>query len=789
MSINNTGSILKQDSLTHTLSQQFHLLTHLATGALLQVYLAKERLSQTKNTTGQTVLLLVVNPAISELPDFHAAWQQYFTQAQPTAPSYPHLLNWGELSGYYWMTCAYPQGQLLLDTLQMLDERGMSVDQALLTTRGCFEAISHFQASAFGYMEPSALFKKKQGYIVLNAPIALILHYWRRHAGSTLSPLSLHSPYISPSAAVGDAPIHEDDTFSAASLFYHCLTGQTAFDKQSTLIAAARGDQAIPTQKLRKTSWETLKRGLSLQRSQRPSSAQQLLKTIQQANRPKLFLPIAASLAAGVLIYTVYYLTTQVDDLLALVPERPVPEKIQNKQQTSRTELGSTNKQTTQASNPVPQEQNSGNTVDNPVVGVATNEISASAQDDMASITPDSLTEESTTTPTIKQLLDDAQKLLSESTPEPELSASEQKLLSQVRKAQSLDQQAPELIQLLQQLIERRTRYTETLLSQQQLEKAKATLASTDALVREFALLDQIEVQVKLESRLTDIQNQQHEHTQIEGWLADTRQAIQADQLIQKDNTDDYALAHLNKVLFIEPEHAEGLALMQVLVEKIQANTRRKLKQGDKKAAQIYLLEAERLIEKHNLHEAKAQQALLNKDYYQSTKKHTTSPASVPTHPSSTTTWTQNTTPRAHLTRQEIPQPHPSTTSSVSWGEPTPLQQSQNNRAVPMPASASTVAIQPVYNAVPTPQAQPQPVTGDYYDPFGPSVEANFALPPKIEPYQKVNTAYNPTPAPQALYPPVAYPAHTPNNNGYTTAPAPLLEVPIDLIDNSISNQ
>ncbi|MGB1009232.1 MAG: hypothetical protein ACPGVP_05895, partial [Thiolinea sp.] len=217
MSINSTPSTNSSNSALNKepklIDLRFSLRRLMARTALTDIFWANDLHGAAENKPEKNVLLLLVNPAITRLESFPAAWQQILARPAPPATAYPDVIAFGENDGDYWLALGNINGILLSERINELDQRGLPLNTALDTLHNINQTLSSIQAGAFGYIEPGALQQTDKGhYKVLNAPLVKIMQQLAGSRHGTINKLALHSSYLSPSVAVGDVPVTEDDT-------------------------------------------------------------------------------------------------------------------------------------------------------------------------------------------------------------------------------------------------------------------------------------------------------------------------------------------------------------------------------------------------------------------------------------------------------------------------------------------------------------------------------------------------------------------------------------------------
>ena len=655
------------------IENRFALRRKMSTTALADVYWADDLFTPTQGEQDHIVLLILVAPTISNIPGFSKAWSAIMSRPAPPALSYPNILDWGNDGASYWFTCANTQGTLLSEYFNELDKRGLSPDQAFAITETVSHALNNVQAGAFGYFEPGTTLKTDSGYVLLNAPLAKVMHSLLLQQTGVRSPLALHSAWLSPSVAVGDIPVTEDDSFAMASLYQTLMLLLPPYGQQSTLTAVARGTPAAANPKLKPEAQQILSQALSLQRNQRPENPEALLKGLNRKNHRKLLLPIAALAAAGVVVYASYHLISKFNGLLheptqvVQTTAKPTPQAIAN---TATTEpvMG-----TNDAATPPSEAVSLVNEASNKPIEPTSPELAPTAQD---TVTPPAAVETANLSPTKTEpstavVADEVQATTAAPvaldtqtvapttnvkanapTPPTEtvanasnteattgLSATAQAEVTQMilkatdafnagnitgtegtlallRQVWAIDRQDPNARALLNKVIAQQQQQTENRINLNKTDEAKASLVQTDDLIREFTLTDRIEEQVRLESQIEIREREQREAGDL---IQQAKVAIKRGELTKEDGTNN-ALAHLNKLMFILPNNPEGRALLEEVVQTRQEQIKRNLDRNKLSKAGTYLDETSRLIRKYNLTGQTRTQASLERDYRQATE-------------------------------------------------------------------------------------------------------------------------------------------------------------------------
>lgn len=662
---------------TPLIENRFALRRKIASTALADIYWADDLYTPTQGEKDHLMFLILATPSITNLPNFTKAWSEVMSRPAPPAASYPNITDWGHAEHHYWFSCPQTQGNLLSEYLNEADKSPLTADQALQITKAVSHALNNVQAGAFGYFEPGSTLQTDTSYILLNAPLAKIMHLLLRQQTGVRVPLALHSPWLSPSVAVGDLPVTEDDSFSMACLYQRLIGRQLAYGQESTLTALAHGTTATIYPKLKTETRELLSQALSLQRNQRPENPEALIKALERKNYRKLILPVAVLAAAGVVVYASYHLISKFDKLLnepssitqaatSTLPStqantptaaNPLPSTAHTTAQpktpsealslanettapvppttptstdaasTSTAKPSATESPTitqteaqTELATPVPTELNTApsNTPNTAASTLETNSTGTTTETATASHSTATLANPSSVpveNNAANQESDEITALILKATTafNANTNTPPTETLNLLRQVWSIDRQNPNARALLNQVIAQQQQQTETQLNLKRLTEAKQSLTQTDDLIREFNLTDRIEEQVRLENQIEIREREDKEAAEL---IQQTQAALKRGNLTKEDGADN-ASAYLNKLMFILPNHPEGRELLNELVQLRQAQIKRHLERNRLTRAGSALEETSRLIRKYNLTQQTKTQASLEQDYRQ----------------------------------------------------------------------------------------------------------------------------------------------------------------------------
>lgn len=635
---------------------RFALRNLLARTALADIYWANDLHRATLDSPEKNVLVVLVTPTLVAQQGFAQAWQQILKRPAPPSAAYPDVISYGENDGEYWLVLTNIDGELLSEHIKTLGENGLPLDSALDTLEKINHVLSGIQAGPFGYLEPGAIQKTSNGYIILNAPLVKVQQQLNASSRTTNNKFALHSGYISPSVAVGDAPVTEDDTFSSAALLYALSTGEAPYGERSTLSAVAKESTPVQPGKLSKKSWEVLSSSLAFRRKPREENPDKLLTALRKTNKRKVAFPIAIAASLGLLTFAIYHLTSKVGEFInvpetaqqqaeAIAPEPQVIQTIEpapvtqpvakiepvetiaaepevKMQEVAQTEADIqpekeiTPEKTTVAS--VETEKSDAaaiakiELVDEPALV----EPEKSAPEKVETTTTATNTTEATDNPAeikaeqVSSLLKQAETAISNNQIKDANNAPG--ALSLLRQAKELDADNPQTKALISQVLDTTFSNAEQQISSKSFGKAQTNLNEGDKIIREFMVTEQLQRLVRLESKLAVIQQ---EDDQVKELLIQAKEAISAGNLSKDDSESDYALLHLNDLMLKQPKNPDGLDLLKKVTQLRQQTARDAIQRGELEQAGTYLGESERLIRKYRLSDLQSSQEALNATY------------------------------------------------------------------------------------------------------------------------------------------------------------------------------
>lgn len=602
------------------LQERYALRRCMADTALGKLYWAQD-LKQTQGNGEQAnVLVFTLLPALAQNPVFEQAFGHVLPTYQKPIAGMPHVTDDGKTAdGTRWMVMCNIGGMLLSERLAELDDRGMPVPEALTLLENLSNALaSQRPDGVFGYLEPDAVLLGEKLPCLLAAPVAAALRVAYSSTPNERSRQTLHSGYISPEVLLGDTPTAADDTFSIASLAYHLLQGEPPFGKQSALEAAVRNLSPNGIRKLRPDAWNALRQGLSLKRTARQNTPATLLRILQRKQQKKLLLPIAALVAASAVAMTTYH-------LLSSWGSKP-PEQ-------TETQVSSITPTSTQPANGA-----TTNTTQNSTSLIGEQGLPQEAEHQNAATTEPTPPVAANDMSTLQDKAADAIRKGNLFSTDPNQPAA----VDYLRKAVALEADNTKTQKLLAQLINDQHTEAEALLTAGKLEEASKLLSTTDRLITEFTLADDLKRQVSLETEVEQAKRKQaleqassstttapspmttpsatgsiisNTTDDARQYLERAQRAISFGNLSTGDDRSESAIAYLSTLLEKTPNQPEALKLLKKVVTLQQDDALTLLHKHDTDKARTALNDSQTLIGKYKLDDLVEEQITLEKRY------------------------------------------------------------------------------------------------------------------------------------------------------------------------------
>lgn len=306
-----------QTSTKAVIGWRYSLTRCMGSSALTDIYWTRDLEVKDDTASEAYVLLLKVNPALSQLAGFEDVLRNVLDQFNSASHySVPHITDSGNDNGSLWLVTPHTKGMLLSEQFADLGKKGLKLKETKQMLQRIKSAKQDIQADAYGFLEPAALQFHDDGIRFLNAPIVKALSTFLRSFQAQPLRLTLNSGYISPSVAVGGKANHHDDVFSLACIAYHLLANQAPFGNQYVLEAVVHNAQAKHVRHIRKPTMEALWNAMSFQAEHRPRNMDRFIKQLISYRPTKLVLPLAVAASLGGASFAASHLITQAQDFL-----------------------------------------------------------------------------------------------------------------------------------------------------------------------------------------------------------------------------------------------------------------------------------------------------------------------------------------------------------------------------------------------------------------------------------------------------------------------------------------
>lgn len=251
------GSILKE---------RFELLECLGSGAMGQVYRARDR-RRTESAAGTDLVALKL--VTTNLPGATRALEALRREAaagqQLTHPSVIRIHDLDRDGPHAFMVMEWLEGESLARLLDRRRGRPMPRVQALQVLEAVCRALGHAHGLGLvhGDIKPGNIFvTEDSGPRLLDFGVS-------RHVQDSGQALGHTPEYASCEILEGQDPDPRDDLYAVACVAYRMLAGRRPFGGQTALQAEAAGQAPAPVDILPPNQWRVLEKALSFRREQR----------------------------------------------------------------------------------------------------------------------------------------------------------------------------------------------------------------------------------------------------------------------------------------------------------------------------------------------------------------------------------------------------------------------------------------------------------------------------------------------------------------------------------------
>ena len=266
---------------------RFRLVREIGGGAMGQVWLAHDLAEEELEGGERYKALKVVNPLLQDLPRPLKALKTEALRASRL--SHPNIINvygWRQgRDGWLFVVMDYLEGQDLDRLLLEEGQPGLSWERSLALLKPIAEALdyAHAHHTIHCDLKPGNVFITKEGEVkLLDFGLAYRLHRSSsmvnvRETGSSGTP-----QYMPPEAFMAGEQHKARDIYALACLVYEMLTGEPPYTPEA---AVGRSPDMLPSrpEELTEAAWEVLKAGFAYRKEERPGSASELVRRLEDA--------------------------------------------------------------------------------------------------------------------------------------------------------------------------------------------------------------------------------------------------------------------------------------------------------------------------------------------------------------------------------------------------------------------------------------------------------------------------------------------------------------------------
>lgn len=267
------------------LGHRFEIVELVHSGGMSNVYKAIDRRRNPDGSGQVHVAIKVMRASLASEHDARLALEREAARAQRLShPNIVNVFDFDEHDGRFFLVMEWLEGESANELLRRT--AGERLDQAFAwqiiegTAAGVQHA--HLHNIVHADINPANVFITKTHEIkLLDFGVA-------RNCGDVSDTqedrlMWATKAYASPEVLSELAPVVEDDIFSLACFAYRLLSGARPFGGASALEAKRDSVEVAPVPGLHENDWQTLRRALDYNRSNRPKSAAVFLRSTQHA--------------------------------------------------------------------------------------------------------------------------------------------------------------------------------------------------------------------------------------------------------------------------------------------------------------------------------------------------------------------------------------------------------------------------------------------------------------------------------------------------------------------------
>jgi len=268
------GSILKG---------RFELLAEIGRGGLSHVYQARDLVAANAGLADAMVALKIILADRGSDPDLIALMHREARRLRDLVhPNIVRVYDMDVEGKAHFMVMEYLEGQSLSKALRRMEGGRLQTEQVLRLVNDLAAALTfaHSQGIVHADLKPGNVFIERTGRAKLidfniAYPVARPARQGEEDTVQILGRLGAVTPlYASPQRLAGAEPCEGDDVYSLAVLTYVALTGTRPFGKKTSEEAVEQKLAPVQPEGLPRGRWNALRRGLSLDDSERTPSAE-----------------------------------------------------------------------------------------------------------------------------------------------------------------------------------------------------------------------------------------------------------------------------------------------------------------------------------------------------------------------------------------------------------------------------------------------------------------------------------------------------------------------------------
>jgi TonB family protein len=261
------------------LGDRFEIVELVHSGGMGHVYKAIDNRRHRDGSDQIHVAIKMMRRSVAPQMDARFALEREAAKAQSL--SHPNIVNIFDFDQYddqVFLVMEWLEGESVNALLKRTSGQRLAPEFAWRIIQGIASGLQHAHANNVVHADinPSNIFiTDTQQIKLLDFGVARYTSDPENTAGDRL--VWATRTYASPEVLSGSTPTFEDDIFSLGCVAYRLLGGTHPFPGLSSIEAQQAGASVLPIPGLSETRWQTLRRTLSYERSDRPNSASAFL--------------------------------------------------------------------------------------------------------------------------------------------------------------------------------------------------------------------------------------------------------------------------------------------------------------------------------------------------------------------------------------------------------------------------------------------------------------------------------------------------------------------------------